>query len=119
MRPIPLKRENNRILYFKCDYCKTELNSRDTFVVNAENKHFCIKINPGHPPIKDCMSSYLEKIKAENRRLEDLQKQKQEQAQKELEEAKAKRRLEIPRMEEKLKELRNQLKQKQYEKRLP
>ena len=76
--------KRKRVLTFKCSFCGTQLDSNDTFVVTAEYKHFCIKINPGHPPIKDCMEDYRNKIKEDHVRNERLRqeaaiKEKQEQ----------------------------------------
>ena len=108
------------ILTFKCNFCGTELNSNDTFVVSAERKHFCIEINPGHPPIKDCMEDYRNKIKEDHVRNERLRqeaaiKEKQEQEKIRQEKIKA-----IPALEKKVQEFKQfqQQRRLQNEKRL-
>jgi len=52
----------------KCDWCKTELilngKDSDTYVVNAEHKHFCKIHTPGKDPEKDCMDEYIKDKKS-------------------------------------------------------
>lgn len=106
------------IFTFKCCFCDEQLDSNDTFVVTAEYKHFCIIINPGHPPIKDCWSDYRNKIK-QNQIVRIQQHIDQEIKNKE--EAiiqKEKRLKEIPIMEKNLQSLKQYLKDKKNEKRL-
>ena len=69
----------------KCDWCKTELilngKEADSYVVNAEHKHFCKIHTPGKEPEKDCMDEYVKdkrknspiitKPKLEERKLTD------------------------------------------------
>ena len=112
--------KRKRVLTFKCSFCGTQLDSNDTFVVTAEYKHFCIKINPGHPPIKDCMEDYRNKIKEDhvwNERLrqEAAIKEKQEQEKIRQEKIKA-----IPALEKKVQEFKQfqQQRKLQNEKRL-
>jgi len=112
--------KRKRILTFKCSFCGTQLDSNDTFVVTAEYKRFCIKINPGHPPIKDCMEDYRNKIKEDHVRNERLRqeaalKEKQEQEKIRQEKIKA-----IPALEKKVQEFKQFQKQRrlQNEKRL-
>lgn len=109
-----------RLHTFKCSFCGTQLDSNDTFVVSAEYKHFCIKINPGHPPIKDCMEDYRNKIKQDHVRNELLRqeaatKEKQEQEKIKQEKIKA-----IPALEKKVQEFKQfqQQRRTQNEKRL-
>jgi hypothetical protein len=104
-----------RIFTFKCFFCGTQLNSNDTFVVTADYKHFCIKINPGHPPIKDCMEDYRNKIKQHNVRKELLRqeavlKEKQEQEKIKQEKIKA-----IPSLEKKVQEFKQFQKQQRLQ----
>lgn len=107
------------ILTFKCSFCGTELNSNDTFVVSAEKKHFCIEINPGHPPIKDCMEDYRNKLKEDHVRNERLRKEaednyrqeKDNQVRKEIEIRKEKIKA-IPALEAKVKEFKEFQKQR-------
>ena len=45
---------------YQCDWCN---NITESFVINAEYKHFCRYQTPGHPPTKDCMQDYLDDLK--------------------------------------------------------
>ena len=51
----------------QCDWCKTELilngKEADSYVVNAEHKHFCKIHTPGKEPEKDCMDEYVKDCK--------------------------------------------------------
>ena len=50
-----------------CAWCKTELvlngKENDSYIVNAEHKHFCKIHTPGKEPIKDCMDEYFKDFK--------------------------------------------------------
>jgi len=58
--------KHKTIFAAKCDWCKTELilNGKysDSYVVNAEHKHFCKIHIPGKEPEKDCMNDYIKSI---------------------------------------------------------
>ena len=92
------------ILTFKCNFCGTELNSNDTFVVSAERKYFCIEINPGHPPIKDCMEGYRNKIKENHVRNERIRKETEDNNIKEKEKISKEKIKAIPDLEAKVRE---------------
>jgi|TARA_Y100000296_G_C5055918_1_gene197266 hypothetical protein len=51
----------------QCNWCKTELilngKEADSYVVNAELKHFCKIHTPGKEPEKDCMTEYVKDCK--------------------------------------------------------
>jgi hypothetical protein len=51
----------------QCYWCKTELilngKEADSYVVNAEHKHFCKIHTPGKEPEKDCMNEYVKDCK--------------------------------------------------------
>ena len=51
------------IFVHKCNWCNREitLNGKhsDPFVINGENKYFCIEQTPGKPAERDCMEDYL------------------------------------------------------------
>jgi len=96
--------KRNAILTFKCSFCGTELNSNDTFVVSAEKKHFCIKINPGHPPIKDCMEDYRNKLKEDHVRNERIRQETEDNNRKEKEKIRQEKIKAIPALEEKVRE---------------
>ena len=100
------------ILTFKCSFCGTELNSNDTFVVSAEKKHFCIKINPGHPPIKDCMEDYRNKLKEDYVRNERLRKEAEDRKKQEEEKFRQEKIKAIPSLEAKVKEFKEFQKQR-------
>ena len=55
------------IFSVRCYWCKTELilngKEADSYVVNAEHKHFCKIHTPGKEPEKDCMEEYCNEKK--------------------------------------------------------
>ena len=55
-----MRKSTKSVMAYKCDWCS---NTTESFVVNAEYKHFCRYQTPGHPPTKDCMQDYLDNLK--------------------------------------------------------
>ena len=55
-----MRKSTKSVMTYKCDWCN---NTTESFVVNAEYKHFCRYQTPGHPPTKDCMQDYLDNLK--------------------------------------------------------
>ena len=51
----------------RCYWCKTELilngKEADSYIGNAEHKHFCKIHTPGKEPEKDCMDEYVKDCK--------------------------------------------------------
>ena len=117
-----LKARKSLIFARNCDWCNKQitLNGKDgdPFVINMEQKYFCIEQTPGKPAERDCMADYLNNIKQKHYEHTFKKELEKEKEQKEKEEEKEKKIKSMPRVLAKLDALQKEFKDREWKERL-
>ena len=116
-----LKVRKKVIFARNCDWCNKQIilngEDGDPFVVNMEQKYFCIEQTPGKPAERDCMADYLNNIKQKHYEYPIKKKLEKKEKEKEQEE-KEKKIKSMPRVLAKLDTLQKEFKDREWKERL-